>query len=157
MKWIVRLLAGLCLSIVVVFQNCSPSHNPSGSSSLSSFDISQVYPYYLEKPVYFNDVQLTGVVQNNSVWEYQFIASAVDIDTPANNIDVNIQIRDQKEKLLCVSKTVRINSKNNIIQLDDCKSSQKATEARIKVFIKPATKSAYDAKPTSTYTFKLNF
>lgn len=158
MNWATRFIAILVISAISLFQNCSPSHDPTGGShSLSSFDISQIYPYYLEKPDFFNNVQLTEVKQVDKVWEYQFIASAVDAENPSQKIDVNIQIRDQNNELLCVSKTVRVSSSKNTIAIDNCKSSEKASIVNIKVFIKPAAATSFPTTPTSTYKFNIDF
>lgn len=139
---------------LTVYQNCSPSHNGDGTV-ITPFDVSKVYPYYDAKPEFINNVQLTKAFKDGNVWRYQFVASAVHVDTPDSNINVNIQIYDQDGELLCLSTQATMNSSSNHIVINNCNSSVKATLVKINVFVKLATQSAYPKEPTSKYVFPM--
>lgn len=150
MSTLMILVSGLLT--LSIFQNCSPSHSGSATET-DTFSMTAVYPYLNAKPTYFDNIQLTDVVNDSGVWRYQFVAGIVYIDDPTKNIDYQINITDEDDNLLCLSKTGRINSSSNHIMIDNCNSSNKAEIVRIKVRAKLATESTYSV--VSDYDFEL--
>jgi hypothetical protein len=100
-------------------------------------------------------VQLTKAFQDGSVWRYQFVAGIVYADSPESDVDVNIEIYDQDNKLLCLSKQATVNSSSNHIIIDNCNSSKKASLVKIYVYAKLATQPAFAKDPTSKYLFPI--
>lgn len=155
MKYSLITTALLGLLTLSIYQNCSPSHNGNGSVE-TPFDVTKVYPYYDAKPDYINNVQLTKAFKDGSVWRYQFVAGIVYAENPDTDININIEIFDQDDKLLCLSKQATVNSSSNHIIIDNCNSSIKATTVKIHVYAKLATQSAFPTTPTSKYIFPLD-
>ncbi len=142
---------GLALSAVLFFQNCSGSSHESTSGTYVS--LSSIYPYYNEKPIYYENIQLTTAFEESGLWKYQFVASVVHADTPSEEVDVEIRIFDQNQRVLCPRRNVRVKNTNNHIEIPDCQSSQQATLARIEIYAKLASETAL--KRISKYTFVL--
>lgn len=155
MKWTLISTIVIGLITLSVFQNCAPSHQGNSTDGVTPFDVSKIYPYYDERPDYFNNIQLTKVYEDAGLWKYQFVASAVYVDAPEEDIDVDIRILDQDDKLLCLSTKVRVNSSSNNIMIDNCKSSSKASTVKIQVFLKLALQAAFPTEATSSYIFPL--
>ena len=82
--------------ILLIYQNCSPSHS-SNESTAQSFSVESVYPYFNQKPTYFDNVQLTKAYEEDSIWKYQYVASIVYIDDPQQYIDIEIKIYDENK------------------------------------------------------------
>jgi hypothetical protein len=141
----------LVLTPILFFQNCAESKHT--ASSEASVSLSSIYPYFEEKPEFYENIQLTTAFQENGLWKYQFIASIVSAETPSEEVDVEIRIFDQKQAILCPRRNVRVKNTNNHIQIPDCQSSQKATLARIEIFAKLASERTL--KKVSDYTFVL--
>lgn len=142
---------GFALAAVLFFQNCSGSTYTNNSGS--SVNLSSIYPYYDVKPSYYENIQLTTAFQESGIWKYQFVASVVHADTPGEEVDVEIRIFDQNQKILCPRRTARVKNTNNHIEIPDCQSSQQATLARIEIYAKLASETAL--KRISKYTFVL--
>lgn len=150
-KFIPLFIVGFSLSSALFFQNCSESKHT--SSSATSLSLSSIYPYFEQKPDYYENVQLTTVFQENGLWKYQFVASIVYADTPSEEVDVEIRILDQNQNVLCPRRTARVKNTNNHVEIPDCQSSQQATLARIEIYAKLASETAL--KKISNYTFVL--
>jgi hypothetical protein len=150
-KFIPLGLLVLALSAVLFFQNCSGSKH--ATTSGNNLSLSSIYPYYDEKPLYFENIQLTTAFKENELWKYQFVASVVYIDMPSEEVDVEIRIFDQDQKILCPRRTARVKNTNNHIEIPDCQSSHQATLARIEIYAKLASETAI--KKISNYTFVL--
>lgn len=144
-------IAIMAIMIVLNFQNCSPSHvgNSSGSFSLAS-----IYPYYSEKPEYFESVQLTEIEEGVGTWKYQFIVTLVYIDDPSQDVDFEVQIFNESDALLCPSKSFTVNQNTNHIVIDDCISAVQATTAKITVSAKLASATSA-LVPIKNYVFSL--
>ncbi len=152
MKKFIPLVILICaLSAILFFQNCSGSKHSITSGEKVS--LSSIYPYYEQKPEFFENIQLTTAFEDNGIWKYQFVASVVYVDVPGEEIDVEIRIYDQNQNVLCPRRTARVKNTNNHILIPDCQSSQKATLARIEIFAKLAV--ATPLKKISSYTFVL--
>ena len=141
----------LVLSTVLFFQNCSGSKHYSASGN--NISLSSIYPYYDEKPSYFENIQLTTAFEENGLWKYQFVASVVYADMPSEEVDVEIRIFDQDQKILCPRRTARVKNTNNHIEIPDCQSSRQTTLARIEIYAKLSSETA--SKKISNYTFVL--
>ena len=141
-------LIALCIS-VLMFQNCSQPFHQEGSS----MNLSLMYPYYSQKPDYFDNVQLTAVLQDGDIWRYQFVASVVSIETPEADIDVDIQIHDQHNAIICPRFTATVKNTNNHLEIPDCTSAKKISEAKIDVRAKLTTESTFQL--INTYEFDL--
>ena len=129
MKW--WAIALVALITALDYQNCSPSHVPGGSFSLSS-----LYPYDVE-PVYFENMQVTGVTDAGSgVWKYEFAASVVYIDDPAQDVDVQITIVDEAGAAICPVTNVTVNQGSNNIAIGACSINHRASEAKINLSAK---------------------
>lgn len=141
------------ITTLSIFQNCSPSHE--GGSTTAAFSIASVYPYMTgSAPVYFDNVQLTEAAKVGSNYEYSFVAGVVYIDDPGRDIDIEINIYDDEDKILCLSKTARINSSNNHVMIDNCTSTREVDTIKITVKAKLATESG-SPLPVNSYTFTL--
>jgi hypothetical protein len=144
----------LSVCTLMIYQNCSPSHKGENGSS-AVFSAEAVYPYYEEKPTFFDSVQLTKVFKEGSLWKYQFVASVVFIDEPEKNIDVEIKIFDQDGKILCPRKVITVNFNNNYISIDNCQSNKQAILAKIELYAKLSTESGAPILLNS-YPFAIN-
>ena len=150
-KFIPLLILISTFSAVLFFQNCSGSKHASTSGTY--VNLSSIYPYFEQKPVYYENIQLTTAFNDGGVWKYQFVASVVYADAPSEEVDVEIRIFDQNQNILCPRRTARVKNTNNHIEIPDCQSSQKATLARIEIHAKLATERVLNK--ISTYTFVL--
>ncbi|MCB0378353.1 MAG: hypothetical protein KDD33_07660 [Bdellovibrionales bacterium] len=112
----------------IAFQNCSATHTTTNLSSECGDQgqcvgsLQDLYPYST-KPSFYEDVQLINKVLDAGEWNYQFIASVVDIDNPDQNIDVEIHLLDGDGKLVCPRTTATVNRSNNHIEIAECKNS----------------------------------
>lgn len=141
----------LSLILLTQYQNCSPME-AAGKKSL--FSLSSVYPYYEEKPVYYENLQLIEVSQKNSVWSYKFAAAVARTDDPARVIDVEIRIYDGVSgAVLCTSKKASVNNTNNHIEINSCNSSLKVQSVHVEMDAKLSSESVL--KPLREYEFKL--
>jgi hypothetical protein len=148
MKW-VSLAIAMTL-IMLNFQNCAPSH-----ISPNAFSIASIYPYYDEKPEYFDSVQLIDSNESGGTWTYKFAASVVYADNPAMDIDVEIAIVDEAGTALCPVTQLTVNQTSNNIIIDNCQATHQATQAKITIQAKLHSDTAGTVQPVSEYTFDL--
>ncbi len=151
-----RYLASLSLVAItmtfLMFQNCSKPQYQDNSGT--SVNMSLIYPYYEKKPDYFENVQLTSVFADSSnLWHYQFVASVVSIENADQDINVDIQIRDQHDNVLCPRFTATVKNTSNHMEIPDCISSKKVSKTKIEVRAKLATTTTYQL--VNTYEFEL--
>lgn len=119
MKKSLILLSLFTLSVLVAFQNCS-GFQPA-SETFSGFSIETIYPYQ-SKPSYYEDVQLVSKLQVGDQWNYQLIASIVNIENPKDKVDVRIEILDPSGNIFCPGVEKQVNYANNHIEIDTCES-----------------------------------
>ncbi len=144
-------LSIMFILIVLNFQNCSPSHT-GGSGSLN---LASIYPYYSEKPDYFESVQLIKVEQGSGgLWLYQFAVSIADADDPQKSIDIEVRIFDQANAVLCPTFNATVTAASNNIVIDNCSSANMATKAKVEIDAKPTTGTTLE--PVRTYSFDLS-
>ncbi|MCB9073569.1 MAG: hypothetical protein H6623_08100 [Bdellovibrionaceae bacterium] len=139
--------------ILLIYQNCSPSHS-SNESTAQSFSVESVYPYFNQKPTYFDNVQLTKAYEEDSIWKYQYVASIVYIDDPQQYIDIEIKIYDENNNLLCPRTSKTISTDDNHILIDNCESDKQVKSTKIEVYAKLASTSG-ELQLVSTYLFKM--
>ncbi len=149
MKYISYLIAGLY--VILLFQNCSSSSSHNGEVIYFSAD--SIYPYHDKKPQYFENVQLTEAVKINDLWTYQFAASIVYIENPAQMVDVEIRILDEDGNILCPRTSARVNNGNNHIPITNCQREEDVESVRIEVDAKLPAETMY--KRLQTYTFQM--
>lgn len=148
---ILAVLLFLC-GVLLGFQNCGSEHTIDKSSTTGGVSIQSVYTY-TTKPKYFDNVQLIAIQNVSGGFNYQFIASIVLADNPAQSIDVRYTFNNSSGGLVCPRVMATVNRGNNHIEIASCQSTTQQTSMNIIVEAKLPTATNYEA--VAQYPFRI--